>query len=273
MLIQPATTRECERLFRREVERRGHRFDRYKKQWRQPAAALAVVQAQNHETVSGVTADTVNITTTAGNLLVAQVRQGSNNTSTATMSDSSGTNVWTQTASGYNTSASTTRSAMFFVPNAAAVTSITVTWSGVLSTRVSIMVYEISGAAASSVLDSDVNSSNAANATSLTSGSLTTANANDILIYAVNVGADQTTWTVGAGYTFPANATGNRQAMQYQIVSATQSAVTTSMTWGATTKSASFFAAFKAAASGLLPNIDFVPGGGRGIDPSCTVSY
>ena len=62
--------------------------------------ALSVLQAQqNRQTLSNVV--TVTIATTPGSTLVAWTRQGTNNTNTVVMSDSSGTGTWTQTVSGY----------------------------------------------------------------------------------------------------------------------------------------------------------------------------
>lgn len=61
---------------------------------------LSVIQAQqNRQAASNVV--TVTIATTPGSTLVAWTRQGTNNTNTVVMSDTSGTGTWTQTVSGY----------------------------------------------------------------------------------------------------------------------------------------------------------------------------
>src|SRR5258708_32026881 len=115
--------------------------------------ALAFVQVQNNRNaLTGQTSLTVSIPSSAGNLLIAYVRQSANNTDTMLVSDSAG-NTWTQTASGYVSAASGRRGAMFFTPqNVGSVTSVTVTFStsgGVANP--SIVVIEISGAAASAI--------------------------------------------------------------------------------------------------------------------------
>src|ERR1700680_1778434 len=72
-------------------------------------AALSVVQSAQNFAASGTTSITVPISTTAGNLLVVFCMNGGNNTATATISDNAGQS-WTQTTSGYASSASSNRS-------------------------------------------------------------------------------------------------------------------------------------------------------------------
>src|SRR5207248_1165616 len=137
----------------------------------------AFVQIQNNIDVSGAafTSFSVNITTQAGNLLVAFCRESSNGTDNFTVTDSAG-QTWTQTSSGYsNESGTGPRSGMFYVANPAAVTSVRVNYAtagGVI--KPGIMVFEISGAASSLVADGSVNNGTAASTTTSTSGSLTT---------------------------------------------------------------------------------------------------
>src|SRR5260370_5490809 len=171
---------------------------------------------------------------------------GGNNTATVSITDSAGQS-WTQTTSGYASSASTNRSAMFYKPNSAAVTSVTATWTAA-GNNVGAIVYEIRGADASTPADASVNSNvSGSGITSLTSGSLTTANANDILIYGARSQSNETTWTAGSGYTIPTNGSNTPQGMHYEIVSATQSGVSTSMSWNTGAPGAiGIFAAFKA---------------------------
>src|SRR2546428_535526 len=106
-------------------------------------AAIAFVQAQNNE-VTAATAVTVTISTTSGNLLVFFATEGNNNTLTVTITDSA-SQTWTQ-VNGYFSSSSTVRSSVWYKANSAAITSATATWSGSLSTRVSGMIFEVSGA-------------------------------------------------------------------------------------------------------------------------------
>src|SRR5437763_15715721 len=88
----------------------------------------------------------------------------------------------------------------------AAVTSVTVHYTtpgGVI--KPSIMVMEISGAALTGVEDASVNNHSGASATTETGGSLTTTNANDILIFAGDAAGTETSWTAGLGYAIPNN--------------------------------------------------------------------
>ena len=217
------------------------------------APPLAVVQAQqNLNANSGVTSIAANITTTAGDLLVAFVREGSNATDNFTVTDSQG-QTWT--LAGYNSFSSSERCGIYYMPNSAAVTSVTAKYTtsgGVI--RAGIVVYEISGAATSSPVDAGpIGTSFGSTQSSITSASLTTTNAKDILIFAVDVSGNQSgtnnSFVPGGGFSFAAtgSATDARQAVAYEIVSLTQTNLTTSMSWGtAVGNGASQFVAFKA---------------------------
>jgi hypothetical protein len=211
--------------------------------------ALSFIQAKANTTAAGA-AVTVTISTTPGNLLVIFTEENANGTSTVAITDSSGgTNVWTQTACGYsNTISDVIRCAMFFSPTTVGVTTVTATWSGGITSNVEMIVFEISGAAASSVEDSSVKN-NGTSSTTATSGALTTANANDILIFGVHSVGGVTGFTAGSGFTIPTGGTAAQIGMQYEIVSSTHSGVTTTMTWTTAAPNANIFAAFKAVAA------------------------
>jgi 5-hydroxyisourate hydrolase-like protein (transthyretin family) len=229
------------------------------------APSISVVQAAQGFSASGNTSITVPMSTTPGNLLVIFCMNGGNNAATVTISDSAGQS-WTQTTSGYASSASTNRSAMFYRPNSAAVTSVTATWTA-SANNIGAIVYELAGADTGSPADGSVNSNvSGSGILSLTSGSLTTANANDILIYGARTQSNETTWTAGSGYTIPTNGGNTRQGMQYGIVSSTQSGVTTSQSWNSgTTGAIGIFAAFKAASGGVAgPTITATAGTPQG---------
>lgn len=214
--------------------------------------AIAFVQvANNLNTATGQTSLALTISTTKGNLLVALVREGLNSTDAFTVSDSGG-NTWNQTSSGYATpTGSSGRTGMFYSKTTAANTSVTANFStvgGVSNTT--IIVIEFSGLV-SNPADGSVNST-IVPGTTLTSGTLTTARPNDVLIYGVGVGGNQTTWTQGTGFTIPnnnnatgANGSNNRSAIQYKIVSALFNS-TTSMTDNASFSMAGIFAGFSA---------------------------
>ncbi|HYY69062.1 MAG TPA: hypothetical protein VE734_04970, partial [Terriglobales bacterium] len=217
------------------------------------APSLAVVQAQqNFNPNSGATSITANITTTAGNLLVAFVREGSNATDNFTVTDSAGQS-WAQ-AGAYKSLNSLNRSAIFYMANSAAVTSVTANFTtngGVV--RAGIVVYEISGPESVSPIDAGPAANVSTSSTSITSSPLSTTSGNDILLFAVDVSGNQSgtnnSFVPGAGFSFPAtgSATTTRQAVAYQIASSTQTNLTTSMSWGtAVGNGDSQFIAFKA---------------------------
>jgi hypothetical protein len=200
--------------------------------------AIAFVQAKNNQAApnSGVN-NTVSITTTAGNLLVLMSYTDKASNLTPTISDSA-SQTWTQ--AGSNPTVGNGICTMWYMPNSASVTSVSVAWatySGGATT--SVVVFEFSGAALSTPLDSNasnpVTSSGAATATSLASGSLSTSNANDVLVYAVGENGNQSnSFTVGSGFTLPSGgqvATNGRAAMAYKIVALTQSGATVTMSW------------------------------------------
>ena len=98
---------------------------------------------------------------------------------------------------------------------------------------------------------------------SITSAPLSTTNANDILILAVDVSANQSgtnnSFVPSAGFAFPAStATDVRQAVAYEIISSLQTNLTASMSWGTSGQSSSEFIAFKAAAATGPPALQSV---------------
>ena len=110
----------------------------------------------------------------------------------------------------------------------------------------------ISGAAISGVLDGSVTNASGTSVTTSSSASLSTTNANDILIFATDAAGNETGWTAGPGYAIPNNelaigASGSniRMAMQYAVVSSVQTNTTTSMTYPNSAWNGNIFAAFK----------------------------
>jgi hypothetical protein len=118
------------------------------------------------------------------------------------------------------------------------------------------VVYEVAGAAISSPVDQAGACITSGAATSLASATFTTTNANDIVLYGVSVGRNQTTWTAdtGKGYAFQSGGTltgtEGRAAMEYEIFSAIQTSVFTTITWGiSSATNQGIVASFKAAAT------------------------
>jgi len=77
----------------------------------------------------------------------------------------------------------------------------------------------------------------------LPSGNLITTNANDLLVYEVNVGADNT-FTAGPGYVIPAGGSNTRLGIQFTIV-ASQGTYSTIESWSTAAPADGVFAAFK----------------------------
>lgn len=236
VLRQPKHGKDAYWWYRR--SRRTPRFRRFR-------AALSVVQAANNTQTSSASCQ-ITISTTGGNLIVACFDQNVNNTQTLSVTDSNSA-TYTQ-AGGYASGSTTQRSAMFYLANAAAVTFVKGTW-GTISGRIGGRAFEISGAATSTPLDAAASTTATASGTSLASGSLTTTNANDILIVDTATTAINTV-AAGTGYTNPTGSQSQRGGMSYKIVSATQSGTTTTQTWGSAATASCCFASFKAAAGG-----------------------
>jgi hypothetical protein len=204
-----------------------------------------VVQAANVLNAgAGLTSLNVSIATSSGNLLVAFVREGSNTTDTMTVSDSTST-TWTNLA--YATFGATERCSLWYRYNAPSVSSVTTTFStGGGITRGGLVVYELRNVyAVGDPLDATtVTTTNAGTPTSLTSGSISTGTSRDVLIYAVDVGADNT-FTPGGGYAIAANGSTTRQAVSYSVTTTQQTGVTTSTSYTAAASVAGIFAAFR----------------------------
>lgn len=214
--------------------------------------AQSFVQVQNNFASGSSTSLAVTIATTSGNFVLVAEGQGTNNTNDTTPTDSA-SQTYTHIVDGSPNA--TAETSFYYVAGSAVLSSVTCNFSASSATRICI-VLEISGAATASPIDASATGSSSG-ATSCPSGSLTTTNANDILVFACRVGATQTTWTQGAGYTIPNNnvATGNsgsnsRSAIQYKVVTTTQSAVTTSMTYGASTTNGNVFVGIKSSGGG-----------------------
>jgi len=190
--------------------------------------------------------------TTAGNLLVGLTSQLLNNSQALTAidgSDGSTISSWTQTASGYSAQSTTKRCTIWLFPNCTALTTVKFTW-GAISSTIDGMVFEFSGAATSSAEDTSVNS-NGALASTDTSGTYTTTNANDVLVYGSLIGGTYTSPSAGTGFTIPTNgsSTTGDLLMSYDIVSGTVGPTTTTHSWSTSHSWATVFVAIKAAAA------------------------
>jgi hypothetical protein len=191
---------------------------------------------------------TATVSSTGGNLLVAFVsRSGGLGTGALTSVTDSASNTWTLATRGAVSGGGFTRIECWYAPNASAVTSIT--FNSATAQTYAWNVVEFSGVATSSPGDvfSPDNSGNASSTTQATP-SISTGNANDLVICAIHYA--QTTGTEStSGFTdltnFDDGASGSGRAA-YQIVSATGSY---SVTWtlGVAKATGTISVSFKAA--------------------------
>lgn len=203
---------------------------------------IAFVQEKNAQTGSTATTVTPTATVTAGNLVIAYAYEDASSSAVLTMTDS---NSQTYLTAGCSTIGNA-NSCLFYKENSAAITNLTCQSS--VGATFACYFKEFSGIASSSSLDGIQASSGAATGTSLASANLTTTQTNTVLIYAVgNATTQPGAWTAGSGYTLTAPSPNSRNNIQYKIVSSTQSAVSTTMTWGTSaTDRTGVFAAFSA---------------------------
>lgn len=212
------------------------------------ASGIAVVQHKNNQGVGTAVTVTPTSTVTAGNFVAVLIYEDASNASTLSTTDSN-SQTWS-TASTVTSGNSVT--GLFYKENSAAIT--TATCNSTTSATLACYIYEFSAVSTSSSLDGVVTSSNAATATSLTSGTLTTTQTTTVLIYGCGQATTQTgAWTGGGGYVIDnAPNPNSRDNMQYKIVGSVQTNVTTTMTWATTAiDRGCVFAAFASTSVGV----------------------
>jgi chitodextrinase len=184
-----------------------------------PPGAPAFVRDATGSTTSGTTF-TVPIASTAGDALVASVAiQAGSTASVSGVTDTAG-GTWTKGAAGF-LSGSSTRIELWYRTGGAAVSSVTVTLN--TAKAASADVAEFSGVASASALDAAAGNTGTASSTTATTPALTTTNASDVLVGAINYPSSTTTATLNApGFTalqpFAVSTVQGRAA--YRIVSA-----------------------------------------------------
>lgn len=203
---------------------------------------IAFVQQKNNQTGSTATTVTPTSTVTSGNLVIAYAYEDASSSAVLTMTDSNSQSYLTAGCSTIGNA----NSCLFYKENSTAITNLTCQSS--VSATLACSFKEFSGIATSSSIDGLATSSGAATSTSLASGTLSSTQTNTVLIYAAGNATTQTgTWTAGSGYTLSTPNPNSRNNIQYQIVSATQSSISTTMTWGTSaTDRTGVFAAFSA---------------------------
>lgn len=221
---------------------------------------VAFVQAVNAQGSSVAAIVTAGITTTAGNILVAVGGSSGGFLNGATPFQDSKANTWVL---GPNSvTASNVQCHIAVCQIATGGSAHTVTYTQATSGFPSIVVFEISGAATSSVGDTNAvgQATSTASALTLATGSMATTNAADILVCGgvcggTGAGATQSfAALVGGGtYTVPTNGANNSTALTpisagYQIVAATATySATFTSGEGAVDKLGAVIASFKSA--------------------------
>lgn len=206
------------------------------------ASALQVVQAvQNVKDGTSVSAPAM--VNTSGDSLKVACREGNDETSITGVTDTVG-NTYTLVNKTSGTVGGNRELAFYEALNikSSGNNVVSCNFASGLTLTETIVVMEVAGLNTSNDQDGSVTSALAVLGTTVTSGLLTTANANDILIYTVTISNDNTI-SCGAGYTIPTNGSNLRSAMCYQIVASTGTYSATS-TWGTSSGANGIFAAF-----------------------------
>lgn len=213
-----------------------------------------VAQTETDVTVAA-TSSTKSLTTTTGNTLIMLVSIAAGATASLSSVTDSASNTWVIPSTDPNAnppanfvSGSNTYFAMAYALNATAITSVTVTISA--SKTFSYNVVEFSGILSASAVDQSASVSNSVSGTPLLTPSITTTNANDLIIGGMS--ASNNSMTLGSsGYTALTNmvpVSTMKGVGAYQIVSSTG---TYQISWtpGASAVSGAGIMAFKGPAS------------------------
>lgn len=167
---------------------------------------MALIQTVGHEVTSGNT-NTVTLTsTTAGNLLVAFLHTEDGGTSTFTMPAN-----WTQVGSTVNAAGDNASAMYYYVNNPGGITSVACQRNNSNGFPFYAIILEYSGMATASVLDT--NHSANGSSTNPDPGSMTTTNANDLLIVAGGSDGPSSMTGVTSGWTLRHNPTTSNYAV------------------------------------------------------------
>ena len=210
---------------------------------------------------TGTAVNTGTFTSLAGDEIWVLCGENTDNTQTATVSDSGG-NTYTQIG-GYVGIGVSRRVGLFHSTNSLAISagSVTCTWTASVAGR-KMSVLAFSGVATTSSLDSNASnpatSSASGAVTSLGSGSLSTSNANDVIIYGVYANSATTSLTAGTGFTMPAAGTTTGIGLEYEIVTSTQTNLTNSVSWTTASTAMGLIGAAKQGSGAVSNNVVIV---------------
>jgi hypothetical protein len=207
------------------------------------SSGINAVRASSNQVTGGASVS-ASIANNGGDALIVACRQGADQTSISSVTDTAG-NSYTLVNKSSSSGGGSREDALFVAFNVPSSANNTVSCnfaSNLTSYTESIIVEEFSGL--TGAIDGSVVSSNSSGAaTTLGSGNLTTTNASDLLVYEVNQWGN-VTFTAGPGYTISPGAATGRQALEYQVVKSTGT-YSASMSWSPGASADGVFAAFK----------------------------
>ncbi|MDL2342273.1 MAG: hypothetical protein QFB87_04320, partial [Patescibacteria group bacterium] len=217
------------------------------------AATPAFVKQTTTQTSTAKLTQTMAVTSTSGNLLVATV--GTNSTTSPkvnSITDTAG-NTWLLASRGYSNGPSG-RIEIWYAANAQAITSVSVNFDA--ASPYTINVSEYSGVAATDPLDEFAGNSDGVTSTNVTTPGITTAVNNELVIAAIGRGNGATTTATPAGFTnlnTQLTVTPNTYQNSAYLVKAAAGAVNASWTLSSTSLSGAAIVAFKPAAAVTMP--------------------
>lgn len=213
------------------------------------AVATLVHSEQNSADSAATSIACPAISTTTGNLLVIFFRQSGNTNLPSSVADTAGNTFHGNgqaDISGVGGDAITHYYAYNITGNASNV--VTVTWGGNESFR-AITCLEFSGVGSSDPLDQVV-TTRQSSSTSITSGSVTTTQNDEIIAIGVGTGSTSATYTPDTGYTLGPTVTSKDAASEYKVVSSIQGGITPAMSADVTTNWGMVVATFKSNSGG-----------------------
>ncbi len=196
-----------------------------------PTLGVSFTRASQNFASGGGSSISTSLANNEGDTLVVACRQGSDQTSISSVTDSAGNLYTAVNHSGSDGSGNNREAAVYWANNVKASSSNTVAcnFASNLTKAEAIVVEEFANVGS---LDASVTSTSGSNSvTSLSTGSLTTTANDDLLIYAVTTSVTESTWTAESGYAIAPNASNSQLAVEYGVAGSPGS-YSGSLSWG-----------------------------------------
>lgn len=280
MVIRQATTRECEMLFRKQLERNGYRpnrpdrFGRYQKRWRGPRASVSLVQSNSASASTQSQAVVLSGAVAAGDLIIVGVNFGSSVGGTYTCTDGAG-NTYTEFPNVVKGNASFNDLTAFWAINTSGQSSLTITVGapgGVNHTlRVAAFEYSATNGWQSSPVDQGNSGNSTVAVTTLSSGNITPTISGTLAWSAIQFAVVTNSLTVTSPYTEQPSSGGTAQtgwrsdgrADSGDNQNASTSSQNCTFSWANASACSSLIANFKpASAPAPVTAPDLTPGAG-----------